>query len=424
MDTNEERIIKDYVDVDEKLPLKKAVPLSLQHMFAMFGASVLVPMLLKVDPATVLLFNGIGTILYIIITKAGIPSYLGSSFAFIAPAGVIISSYGYEYALGGFIATGLVFVIVGLIVSKTGVNWINTLFPPAAMGAILAVMGLELGPTAADMAGLIVKDGAAINTTNVIISLTTLAVAVLGSMMFKGFFKVIPVLISIIVGYILSVILGVVDFKAVIDAPWFAIPTITTPKFNISAVVTILPAVFVVLAEHVGHLVVTSNLVGRKLEENPGLHRSLLGDGVSTMLSGCFGSVPTTTYGENIGVMSITRVYSVWVIAGAAIFSIILSVSGKLTEIIRTIPTPVMGGISILLFGTIAVAGLRILIEQKVDFAKSKNLLLTSIIMVVGLSGIEINIGVPLSGMGLATIVAILLNLIFLIIEKLKLIND
>lgn len=420
--TNEVR--KDFVDVGEKLPFKRAFPLSLQHMFAMFGSSVLVPMLLKVDPATVLLFNGIGTLLYIAITKAGIPSYLGSSFAFIAPAAAIIASHGYGYALGGFIAAGAVFSIVGLIVSKTGVNWINVLFPPAAMGAILAVMGLELGPTAANMAGFIPDATGAINTTNVIISLVTLGVAVLGSMMFRGFLKVIPVLVSIIAGYVLAVILGVVDFSKVIDAPWFALPTFTTPKFSAAAILTILPAVFVVLAEHVGHLIVTGNLVGRKLEEKPGLHRSLLGDGLSTMISGCFGSVPTTTYGENIGVMSLTRVYSVWVIAGAAICSIILSISGKLTEIIRTIPEPVMGGISILLFGTIAVAGLRILIEQKVDYAKSKNLLLTSIIMVVGLSGIKLNIGVPLSGMGLATVVAILLNLVFLIIEKLKLVND
>lgn len=420
MDT---KVKKDFVDVDEKLPLGKAIPLSLQHMFAMFGASVLVPMLLKVDPATVLLFNGIGTLLYIVITKAGIPSFLGSSFAFIAPATAIIASQGYEYALGGFIAAGAVFSIVGLIVSKAGVGWINKIFPPAAMGAILAVMGLELGPTAADMAGLIAKDGV-IDTTSVIISVTTLAVAILGSMMFRGFFKVIPVLISIVVGYLLSMALGVVNFQAVIDAPLFAIPTITTPKFNSVAILTILPAVFVVLAEHVGHLVVTSNLVGRKLEEKPGLHRSLLGDGISTMLSGCFGSVPTTTYGENIGVMSITRVYSVWVIAGAAIFSIILSISGKLTELIRTIPVPVMGGISILLFGTIAVAGLRVLIEQKTDFAKSRNLILTSIILVVGLSGIEVTVGVPLKGMGLATIVAILMNLVFLGLEKIGLIND
>ena len=422
--TKEKLERKDYVDVKDKLPLSKGIPLSLQHMFAMFGSSVLVPMLLNVDPATVLLFNGIGTLLYIFITKAGIPSYLGSSFAFIAPAAAIITTYGYEYALGGFIATGAVFSIVGLIVSKTGVGWINKLFPPAAMGAILAVMGLELAPTAANMAGFIPAADGSVNMTNITIALVTIIVAVLGSMMFRGFLKVIPVLISIIVGYIVSVALGVVNFEAVINAPWFALPTFTTPKFSTAAIVTIVPAVFVVLAEHVGHLVVTGNLVGRKLEEDPGLHRSLLGDGISTMLSGCFGSVPTTTYGENIGVMSITRVYSVWVIAGAAIFSMILSVSGKLTEIIRTIPEPVMGGISILLFGTIAVAGLRILIEQKVDFSSSKNLLLTSIVMVIGLSGVSVNVGVPLKGMGLATVVAIILNLIFIIIEKLNLIND
>ncbi|MEG0641468.1 MAG: uracil permease, partial [Clostridium sp.] len=387
-----EEIKKDYVDVGDKLPFLKAFPLSLQHMFAMFGASVLVPMLLGVDPATVLLFNGIGTILYIVITKAGIPSYLGSSFAFIAPATAIIGSQGYGYALGGFIVSGAIFSIIGLIVKKTGTGWINVIFPPAAMGAILAVMGLELGPVAANMAGLVVEKGAVINTTSVAVSLTTLGVAIIGSIMFRGFMKVIPVLVSVVAGYSLSVILGVVNFDAVINAPWFALPTFTAPKFSIIAIITIIPAVFVVLAEHIGHLVVTSNLVGRKLEENPGLHRSLLGDGLSTMLSGCFGSVPTTTYGENIGVMSITKVYSVWVIGGAGVLSIILSVSGKLTEIIRTIPTPVMGGISILLFGTIAVAGLRILIEQKVDYSKSKNLILTAIVMVVGLSGIELNI--------------------------------
>lgn len=423
-ETKEKTIRKDYVDVGEKLPLKKSVPLSLQHMFAMFGSSVLVPMLLGVDPATVLLFNGIGTLLYIFITKAGIPSFLGSSFAFIAPAQIIIASHGYAYALGGFIVTGAVFSLVGIIVKKTGVKWINTLFPPAAMGAILAVMGLELGPTAAKMAGLIVDKGQAFNSTSIIISLVTLGVAVFGSMMFRGFLKVIPVLVSIVVGYVLSVCLGVVDFSKVIEAPWIALPTFTTPKFSTAAIITIVPAVFVVLAEHVGHLIVTGNLVGRKLEEKPGLHRSLLGDGISTMISGCFGSVPTTTYGENIGVMSITRVYSVWVIGGAAALSMILSLSGKLTEIIRTIPEPVMGGISILLFGTIAVAGLRILTEQKVDFSKSKNLLLTSIIMVIGLSGVELNIGIPLKGMGLATIVAIVLNLVFLLIEKLKISND
>ncbi|KMT21441.1 uracil permease [Clostridium cylindrosporum] len=421
--TKEELTKKDFVDVRETLPFIKALPLSLQHMFAMFGSSVLVPILLGVDPATVLLFNGIGTLLYIAITKAGIPSYLGSSFAFIAPAAAIIGSQGYEYALGGFITAGAVFSIVGLIVKKTGINWINLIFPPAAMGAILAVMGLELGPVAADMAGFIPKNGA-LNTTNITISVVTLAIAIFGSMMFRGFLKVIPVLISVAAGYILSVALGVVDFSAVVNAPWFALPHFTTPKFSSVAIFTILPAVFVVLAEHIGHLIVTGNLVGRKLEEEPGLHRSLLGDGISTMLSGCFGSVPTTTYGENIGVMSITRVYSVWVIGGAAVFSILLSVSGKLTEIIRTIPTPVMGGISLLLFGTIAVAGLRVLIEQKVDFSKSRNLILTSIIMVIGLSGVKVNIGVPLSGMGLATIVAILLNIIFIVIEKLNLTND
>ncbi|MEG2338030.1 MAG: uracil permease [Clostridium sp.] len=419
-----EEIKKDYVDVGEKLPFIKAFPLSLQHMFAMFGASVLVPIIFGIDPGIVLLFNGIGTLLYIAITKAGIPSYLGSSFAFLAPAGAIITTQGYDYALGGFIATGAVFTLVGFIVKKTGTNWINVLFPPAAMGAILAVMGLELAPTAANMAGWIATPEAPINMNSVIISVTTLSVAVLGSMMFRGFMKVIPVLISVVVGYAVAYGLGEVSFELVAKASWFAFPEIVTPKFSMVAIITILPAVFVLLAEHIGHLVVTSNLVGRKLEENPGLHRSLMGDGISTMISGFFGSVPTTTYGENIGVMSITRVYSVWVIGGAGALSILLSVCGKLSALIRTIPQPVMGGICILLFGSIAVAGLRVLVEQAVDYSKSKNLILTAVVMSIGLSGVHVNVGVPLAGMGLATIVAISINIIFLLLEKFKLTNE
>jgi uracil permease len=419
--------MKNFVDVNEKLPLQKSLPLSLQHMFAMFGASVLVPILFDINPATVLLFNGIGTLLYIFLTKGKIPAYLGSSFAFLGPAFAVMAGKDYQTVLGGFIISGLVFVIVALLVKGIGTKWLTSLFPPASMGAIVAIIGLELAPVAADMAGFPVGLGTEVLDPKMIaISMVTLATVILGSVLFRGFLKVIPILIGVIVGYVFAIFMGVVNFDAVNQASWLAMPTIYTPKFDMVAILTILPATFVVLAEHIGHLVVTSKLVDRDLAKDPGLHRSLLGDGLSTMISGFFGSVPTTTYGENIGVMAITKVYSVWVIGGAAVISMVLSFSGKLTALIRTIPTPVIGGISLLLFGIIAASGLRTLIEEKVDYSKSKNLILTAITFIVGLSGITVQISsnVSLKGMALATIVAILVNIVFMIFVKLNLMND
>ena len=414
--------MKNFVDVNEKLPLGKSIPLSLQHMFAMFGASVLVPILFKVNPATVLLFNGIGTLLYIFITKGKIPSYLGSSFAFLSPVFFVLGKYDYRAALGGFVVAGAVFVLISLIVRVAGVEWLTKLFPPASMGAIVAIIGLELAPTAASLAGIV---GDKIDPKGVTVALITFLTVILGSVVFRGFLKVIPVLIGVIVGYVSAAALGVLDFTAVTSAPVLAMPTLYFPKFEMSAILVILPATFVVLAEHIGHLVVTSNLVGRDLVKDPGLHKSLLGDGVSTMLSGFFGSVPTTTYGENIGVMAITKVYSVYVIAGAAIISIVLSFSGTLTQLIRSIPNPVIGGISLLLFGVIAASGFRTLIEEKVDYSKPRNLILTSVVMIIGLSGAHLTIAqVELKGMALATIVAVLLNLVFIIFDKLGLMND
>lgn len=414
--------MKNFVDVHEKLPLQQMIPLSLQHMFAMFGASILVPLLFQISPAPVLLFNGIGTLLYIFLTKGKIPSFLGSSFAYLSPVFVIMKTYGYEAALGGFVISGLVFVTVGLLVKLAGIHWLTALFPPAAMGAIVAIIGLELAPTAAGMAGLTAE---VIDPKAVIVAMITLGTVILGSVLFRGFLKIIPVLIGVIVGYIAALLFGIVDFSLLEGAKLITMPELKAPIFNASAILTILPATFVVLAEHIGHLVVTSNLVGRDLAKDPGLHRSLLGDGLSTMLSGFFGSVPTTTYGENIGVMAITKVYSVWVIGGAAIFSIILSFSGTLTGLIRSIPEPVIGGISLLLFGVIATSGFRTLIEEKVDYSKPRNLILTSLIMIIGLSGAKINIqAVELKGMALATIVALIVNIVFIIFDKLNLMNE
>ena len=403
------------IQVEERLPLLQTIPLSLQHLFAMFGATVLVPILFKINPATVLLFNGIGTLLYLWICKGRIPAYLGSSFAFLSPVFVVMGQYGYEAALGGFIAAGAVFCLVALVVSKAGTKWIDVVFPPAAMGAIVAVIGLELAGVAADMAGLLAE----VPDTKVItVSLFTLGVVVFGSVLFRGFFAIIPILIGVLAGYVLACFMGMVDFQPVMDAPWFGLPTFYTPKFELAAIITILPAVLVVIAEHLGHLVVTANIVGRDLMKDPGLSRSMFANGLSTMISGFFGSTPNTTYGENIGVLAISKVYSTWVIGGAAILAILLSCVGKLGAAIQVIPVPVMGGVSLLLYGVIGASGIRVLVESKVDYNKATNLMLTSIILIVGISGAKIQIGsAELKGMALATVVGILMSLIFKAIE-------
>lgn len=416
------------IDVTEKVPFKKALPLSFQHLFAMFGSSILVPIMFNIDPTTVLFFNGIGTLLYAFITKGKIPAYLGSSFAYLSPVLLLIGEgYDFKTIQGGFVATGLVFTLIAIIVKFTGTGWINKLFPPAAMGSIVAIIGLELASSAADMAGFPVggSNTTEFNGTWVLVSMVTLAVVVFGNVLFRGFFKIIPILIGVIAGYIVAYFVGIVDFSQVKEASFFTLPNIQLAHFNTKAIATIIPATFVVIAEHIGHLKVTSSILGRDLTKDPGLHRSLLGDGLSTVVSGLFGSVPTTTYGENIGVMALTKVYSVYVICGAGIISIILGFSGKMSALISTIPTPVVGGISLLLFGTIAVSGLRTFIEEKVDFSKSRNLILASITFIVGLSGITIPLGsVELSGMGLATIVAMIISILFMIFDKLGIMNE
>jgi len=382
----------------------------------MFGSTVLVPMLFKVNPATILLFNGIGTLFYIFICRGKIPAYLGSSFAFISPVFLVLSQYSYEAALGGFIAVGIVFCLVAWLVRLVGTNWIDVVFPPAAMGAIVAVIGLELMPVAASMAGL---TGDTVNPTAIMVSVLTLAITVICSVAFKGFLSIIPILIGIFSGYVIAAFNGLVNWQMVVDAPWFALPTIYTPEINFSAIIIILPAALVVIVEHIGHLLVTGNIVGENLAKNPGLDRSLLGNGLSTIFSGCFGSTPNTTYGENIGVLAITKVYSTWVIGGAAVFAIVLSCLGKLAAAIQSIPTPVMGGVSLLLFGLIAASGLRILVESKVDYNKPTNLLLTAIVLGIGVSTASITLGsVTLKGMSLATVVAIILSLSFRVLTS------
>jgi len=406
------------IQVEERLPLLQTIPLSLQHLFAMFGATVLVPFLLKVDPSTSLLMNGIGTLVYLMVTKGRIPAYLGSSFAFIAPVLAVLAVPalgGYAAAQGGFIVFGLIFILISFIVKLAGTRWLDVIFPPAAMGAVVAVIGLELAPVAASMAGLVNGPGPlpANHGLTLLVSLATLGIVILVSLFGRGFFSIIPVLIGVAGGYGLALALGLVDLSTVHTAPWLAAPHLYRPTFSPQAILMILPATLVVLAEHVGHLVVTGNVVDRDLMTDPGLSRSLLGDGLSNVLSGLVGATPNTTYGENIGVMAITRVFSVWVIGGAAVIAIVISFVGKVGALIRSIPQPVMGGVCLLLFGVIAAAGIRMLVERKVDYTKPSNLILSAITFVVGVSGAKITMGtVELRGMALATVVAILLSLV------------
>lgn len=416
------------IQIDEKVPLGRGIPLSIQHTFAMFSASVLVPYLLGISPAIALLMNGVGTLIFIFITKGKSPAYLGSSFAFISPALLVINNphLGYQYALGGFVITGLIFIVVAIIIKFVGVHWIDVILPPAAMGPVVALIGLELAKNAAQNGGIVLTDTyTRINPKFVTVFVVTLLMAVLGQILFRGFAAAIAILISIITGYCLALAVGIVDFSAVQTQTWLALPNFLTPKFSLQAILIIIPASLVVISEHIGHQVVTSEIVGTNLLEDPGLHRTLISDGISTALSGLCGSVPTTTYGENIGVMAITKVYSVWVIGGAAVFSICLSFIGKASGLIQTIPAPVMGGVSFLLYGMIAASGIRLMVDAKIDYSRPRNLALTSVIFITGLSGAFIKIGeVELTGMCLATIVGMVLGLTFFILDKLKLTND
>lgn len=412
--------------VDERVPGKLLVPLSIQHTFAMFGASVLVPIIFGINPAIVLFMNGIGTLIFIAVTKGKAPAYLGSSFAFLAPGAVIINQMGFEYAGGAFVAVGIIGMIIAAIIYKYGTSWIDIVLPPAAMGSVVALIGFEL-------VGLTIRGGAIgaeiltdnYSTKHLVVFLVTVFVAVFGSVLFRKLLATVPILIAIIAGYITAVALDMVDFTPVFQAKLFTMPDFHFAKFNIESILTMLPVVLVILSEHISHQVVTSNIIGRDLIKDPGLHRSIFADNFSTALSGLVGGVPTTTYGENIGVMAITGVYSVEVIGGAAIISIIMAFIGPLSAFISTIPGDVIGGVTFLLYGMIGTSGIRLLVDQKVDYSVSRNLILTSVIFTTGLSGLTVKFGaINLSGMVLASVVAVVLSLVFYMCKKLNLLNE
>ncbi|MBA4494221.1 uracil permease [Paenactinomyces guangxiensis] len=432
------------MDVHERPKLWKWIALSFQHLFAMFGSTILVPVLTGLSPSVTLMASGIGTIAYLIVTRGKVPAYLGSSFAFIVP--IITVSQGGKHigeALFGCLLVGIMYGVVALFVYRFGVKWLDYILPPVVIGSVVIVIGLALAGTAVDMASMkdVVQqmprsaaewqhlDGSIKNVDtehgkitmhvysleNFGVALATLGISIIASLFFRGFLNIIPILIGIIGGYIVAYFTGMVDFTAVQQAKWFDLPQFTVPTPSWKAALVILPVILAVLAEHIGHLVVTGTIMDRDLTKDPGLHRSLLGDGIATSIAALLGGPPTTTYGENIGVMAITRIFSVWVIGGAAVLAIGLSCVGKLAALIQTIPTPVMGGVSILLFGIIASAGLRMLIENRIDFNDRRNLVIAAVVLVIGIGGAVLrfaDIHLELEGMALATVVGIVLNLV------------
>ena len=400
------------------------IPLSIQHVFAMFGATILVPILTGLSPATALFTAGTGTLIYILLTGAKVPAFLGSSFAFIAPIVTISSVYGQPYAMGGAVAAGLFYCLVGLVIKFAGTGWLDKALPPVVIGSVIIVIGLNLAPTAMGMA----MNDANGNYSLVSLSIAavTLMITVVGTMFFRGFFNTIPILIGLVAGYLFTLIMGlifpafsIINFQVVKDTPWFGLPTFQVPRFNLIAILTFVIVSLATICEHLGDTLVTSKVVGQDFYKNPGLHRTMAGDGLATAWAALWGGPPNTTYGENIGVMAITRVYSVWVIGGAAVIAVLLSFFRKFGALIQTIPTPVLGGVSMLLFGIIASSGLRTLVESGVDYKDKRNLTISSVILVIGIGGGRLafaltqGVEFQLAGVALATVVGIILNLIF-----------
>lgn len=415
---------KMLLDVNDKPPLLKWLLLSLQHVFAMFGATILVPILVNkavgsevLSIPVALISSGIGTLIYIVCTKGKSPVYLGSSFAFITPMIVAFAKSGKESVFTGIMAVGLVYVLVALIIKAIGKKWINKLLPPIVVGPMIMIIGLSLAPTAIEEIGLNLEKIPWKNIVVALISfLTTGILAVRG----KGFLKVIPFLLGMVAGYISSIILGMVNLKEVFETSFIAVPNFYIPfvhyKLNFSALLTIAPIALVTISEHIGDHKVLSEIIGKDLIINPGLDNTLLGDGIATFTAGLIGGPANTTYGENTSVVGMTKTASVWVIGLAAIIAIIFGFLGQLTAIISSIPSPVLGGVSILLYGFISVNGLKILIQNKVDFENTKNVIVASSMLVLGLGGAAIsiitkNISVSISGMSLAALAGILLNL-------------
>lgn len=408
-------------DVNEKPAFGQGLLLSFQHVFAMFGATILVPLILGMPVSVALFASGVGTLIYQVATQFKVPVYLGSSFAYISAMAIAIKEMdgNISAAQTGIFFVGLIYVLIASIVKMVGTKWIDTLLPPIVIGPMIIVIGLGLANSAVTSAGF-VADG---NWKNVLVAIVTFLIAAFVNTRGKGFIKIIPFLIAIVGGYIVALFLGLVDFKPVLEAAWFELPKFYLPfktgvfdsyQFYFGPeMVAILPIAVVTVAEHIGDHTVLSQICGRQFLKNPGLNRTLIGDGVATAFSALLGGPANTTYGENTGVIGMTRIASVAVIRNAAFIAIAFSFLGKFTALISTIPSAVLGGMSILLYGVIASNGLKVLIESRVDFGQVRNLIIASSMLVLGLGGAVLDLGaLTLSGTALSAIVGIVLNLI------------
>ncbi|MFW5787129.1 MAG: uracil-xanthine permease family protein [Halanaerobiales bacterium] len=393
-------------DVDQ-MPNAQKYTLGFQHALAMFGATILVPILTGLHVSVTLFASGVGTLLFHFITKKKVPAYLGSSFAFIAPLTMVVDKFGIPAAQGGVIIAGLIYGAVAILVYLIGPGMIRRVFPPIVTGPIIMVIGLNLAPTAIDQASG--------SIANVLVAATAVIAAGIVSVFCKGFLKIIPVIVGLVAGYIAAIFAGIVDFTPLMEAPWVGLPEFTAPTINWQAIMIIAPVAIVSMVEHVGDILSIGVTVGKGNEylEDPGIHRTLIGDGLATSLAGLFGGPPNTTYGENTGVLALTKVYDSKVMRIAAGFAIMMALVQKIGGFIETIPEPVIGGISILLFGMIATIGVRTLVENDVDLKKQRNLVISAAILVLGLGGAVLAFGeLEFSGMALAAIVGIILNLI------------
>lgn len=415
---------KMLLDVNEKPSIPKWIILAIQHVFAMFGATILVPILVNQGAGqtvltipVALISSGIGTLIYILCTKGKSPVFLGSSFAFISPLIAAAIKCGVSGAMTGIMAVGIIYVIFALIIKLIGKGWIDKLLPPIVIGPMIMIIGLGLAPSAISQIGL---DKDVQNWKEILVALVSFLVTAIVMVRGKGFIKIIPFLIGIVSGYIVSIIVGLVDFTAVAEAKFFSMPEFMLPfisyKPTFAAILTVAPIALVTIAEHIGDHTALGTIINKDLLKDPGLDRTLLGDGIATFVAGLIGGPANTTYGENTSVVGMTKVASVWVIGLAAIIAIGLGFLGKFTAIVSSIPGPVLGGVSLLLYGFISVNGLKVLIENQLDFGKPKNVVVASTMLVLGLGGAMISIvsgdlSITISGMSLAAIIGILLNL-------------
>ncbi|MDY0074837.1 MAG: solute carrier family 23 protein [Acholeplasmataceae bacterium] len=399
----------------------KWIVLSLQHVFAMFGATVLVPLLTGLDVGVALVASGIGTLIYIACTKARVPVYLGSSFAYIPPiTAAVASAGGAASAYFGLMTVGLVYIVVAVVIFFVGSGWLKKLLPPVVIGPMIIIIGMTLAPVAISSSGF---DGSQGWEVPLVATITFLSVVLLSTKA-KGFLRIVPFLVSIFIGYIASIIVGLVDLSVVFaDVKFFQLPNFSfvgTYSLDLSNVLMFAPLAFVTIAEHIGDHVVLGEITGKDFLTDPGLSRTLLGDGIATFVAGGIGGPANTTYGENTGVVAITRVGSVWVTGLAACFAILLGFFGYIQAFINSIPWAVIGGMTIVLYGLIAANGVKILIKDRTDLSKMKNLIIVSTMLVIGLGGAALNFTafLKLSGMSFAAIVGILLNLLITLLEK------